>query len=261
MSGPERVRSNDWFDTNPMKRETIGLATLYLADCREVLPAVRADVVVTDPVWPNCPPGMLQGADGSQGELTRAALELLMPMRTAVVVLGFDSDPRWLMKAVPEGLPFVRSQQLPYAMPSYRGRLLGGDEMAFVFGSIPKGRGVIPGRVRTETTKKADRMTGHPCPRSDTHMTALVGWWSLPDDTIADPFMGTGATGVAAVSAGRKFVGIELDARYFATACQRIENAQRQQVLALGSNVEVSGSAGTPAMSAPLPGSASPTEK
>jgi len=222
-----------------MKRETIGLATLYLADCREVLSDVRADVVVTDPVWPNCPPGMLHGADGSQGELTRAALELLMPMRTAVVVIGFDSDPRWLMAAVPTELPFVRSQQLPYAMPWYRGRLLGGDEMAFVFGSIPKGRGVIPGRVRTETTKRADRVTGHPCPRSDTHMLALIGWWSLPDDTIVDPFMGTGATGVAAVSAGRRFVGIELDARYFATACQRIENAQRQHVLALGPNVAV----------------------
>lgn len=113
--------------------------------------------------------------------------------------------------------------------------------MAYVFGAIPDGRGVIPGRARTEATKKADRATGHPCPRSDTHMISLVGWWSLPDDTVADPFMGTGATGVAAVSAGRRFVGIEMDERYFETACERIENAQRQHALAFGSNVEHQG--------------------
>lgn len=211
-------------------RVEIGLATLYLGDCREALRHERADVVVTDPVWPNCPTGLLHGSDGSSADVTRFALEALAP-RSAIVILGFDSDPRWLARAVPDALPFVRSQQLPYAIPSYRGRLLGGDEMAYVFGAIPKGRGVIPGRARTETTKKADRATGHPCPRSDAHMLALVGWWSLPGDVVADPFMGTGATGVAAVQAGRRFVGVEIDRGYFDAACERIERAQRQLAL------------------------------
>ena len=49
-----------------------------------------------------------------------------------------------------------------------------------------------------------------------------------PDaDTILDPFMGSGTTGVAAVQMGRKFIGIERDPKYFDIACKRIEDAQR----------------------------------
>jgi site-specific DNA-methyltransferase (adenine-specific)/modification methylase len=52
----------------------------------------------------------------------------------------------------------------------------------------------------------------------------------LPDDagTILDPFMGSGTTGVAAVKLGRRFIGIEIDPRYFDIACRRIEDAARQ---------------------------------
>jgi len=51
----------------------------------------------------------------------------------------------------------------------------------------------------------------------------------LPDaQTILDPFMGSGTTGVAAVQMGRKLIGIELEPKYFDIACKRIEDAQRQ---------------------------------
>jgi site-specific DNA-methyltransferase (adenine-specific)/modification methylase len=43
--------------------------------------------------------------------------------------------------------------------------------------------------------------------------------------------MGSGTTGVAAVQEGRKFIGIELEPKYFDIACRRIEEAQRQQRL------------------------------
>ena len=46
--------------------------------------------------------------------------------------------------------------------------------------------------------------------------------------TILDPFMGSGTTGVAAVQMGRKFIGIEREPKYFDIACKRIEDAQRQ---------------------------------
>ena len=46
--------------------------------------------------------------------------------------------------------------------------------------------------------------------------------------TILDPFMGSGTTGVAAVQMGRDFIGIEREPRYFDIACKRIEDAQRQ---------------------------------
>ena len=49
--------------------------------------------------------------------------------------------------------------------------------------------------------------------------------------TILDPFMGSGTTGVAAMNLGRKFIGIEIEPKYFDIACRRIEDAQRQQRL------------------------------
>lgn len=46
--------------------------------------------------------------------------------------------------------------------------------------------------------------------------------------TIFDPFMGSGTTGVAALQLGRKFIGVEIDPKYFEIACRRIEQASRQ---------------------------------
>jgi len=60
---------------------------------------------------------------------------------------------------------------------------------------------------------------------------ALMKWCLgfLPEaQTILDPFMGSGTTGVAAVQMGRKFIGIEREEKYFQIACKRIEDAQRQ---------------------------------
>jgi DNA modification methylase len=50
----------------------------------------------------------------------------------------------------------------------------------------------------------------------------------MPRETILDPFMGSGTTGVACVKLGRKFIGIEIDPGYFETACKRIEDAYAQ---------------------------------
>lgn len=47
-------------------------------------------------------------------------------------------------------------------------------------------------------------------------------------DTILDPFMGSGTTGVAAIQRGKSFIGIEREPKYFDIACRRIEDAQRQ---------------------------------
>ena len=47
-----------------------------------------------------------------------------------------------------------------------------------------------------------------------------------PGDTVLDPFMGSGTTGVACVQTGRNFIGIEIDEGYFNIAKQRIEQAQ-----------------------------------
>jgi DNA modification methylase len=49
-----------------------------------------------------------------------------------------------------------------------------------------------------------------------------------PGNSILDPFMGSGTTGVAAMQMGRKFIGIEREPKYFEIACERIERAQAQ---------------------------------
>jgi site-specific DNA-methyltransferase (adenine-specific)/modification methylase len=60
---------------------------------------------------------------------------------------------------------------------------------------------------------------------------ALMAWCieqAGNPETILDPFMGSGTTGVAAIQLGRKFIGIEREERYFDIACKRIEQAVAQ---------------------------------
>lgn len=65
---------------------------------------------------------------------------------------------------------------------------------------------------------------------------ALMAWCiqlcKLPADRlICDPYMGSGTTGIAAVRAGHRFVGCEIDPNHFETACRRLDQAQRQERL------------------------------
>ena len=68
---------------------------------------------------------------------------------------------------------------------------------------------------------------GHPSPKPIAAME-----WALeivPNaETILDPFMGSGTTGVACAKLGRKFIGIEIDESYFDIACERIRKAYAQ---------------------------------
>ena len=49
-----------------------------------------------------------------------------------------------------------------------------------------------------------------------------------PGETVLDPFMGSGTTGVACIRTGRKFIGIEIDEGYFQIARKRLENELAQ---------------------------------
>ena len=73
-----------------------------------------------------------------------------------------------------------------------------------------------------------DEKTGHPTQKPVQLMKWIIEDFTHPGDIILDPFMGSGSTGVAAMLTGRRFIGIELDATYFAIAQQRIEDAARQ---------------------------------
>lgn len=66
---------------------------------------------------------------------------------------------------------------------------------------------------------------GHPTQKPDLLMEYLVRLVSFPGETIFDPFMGSGSTGVAALSQNRDFVGIEADEGYFRIAEKRLSEA------------------------------------
>ncbi len=72
------------------------------------------------------------------------------------------------------------------------------------------------------------KMPDHPSPKPIEYMTKLILRLSSEGDTIFDPFMGSGTTGVACVQTQRNFIGCEIDPKYFAIAQRRIEDAAAQ---------------------------------
>lgn len=189
---------------------------IITGDCREVLPTIaHADAVITDPVWPNCPPGLLAGHD-RPAELFAEAMALLPAgVKRLVVILRSDSDPRFL-QAVPAKWKFICMQTMAYSVPMYLGRVLGGTEVAYCFGepvTFRKGRQVIP--MWGPKAQPRDRPpNGHPCSRARVHMEWLVDWWSDPGETVLDPFCGSGTIPLAAESLHRHGIGIEIDPNY-----------------------------------------------
>ncbi len=223
-----------------------GDIVIYHADSREVLPELGpVDVVLTDPVWPNSVfPGVADPA------ALFAEVCKLLTCKRLVVHLGCASDPRFL-SGVPASLPYLRTCWLRYAMPSYRGRILMGSDVAYAYGEPPKSRvgaRVLPGETvaRNNATKLFSTGRGngssedidyeaqpHPAPRRVEHVTWLVSYFTEPDDVVLDPFAGLGTTLRAAKDLGRKAIGIEIEERYCEIAAKRLA----QEVLPLGAAV------------------------
>lgn len=82
--------------------------------------------------------------------------------------------------------------------------------------------------VYTHLTNQRDRDGRHPTEKPIPLMQELLSDFTNPGETILDPFMGSGTTGVACARMGRKFIGIELDQKYFDVACERIAKAYAQ---------------------------------
>ena len=91
-----------------------------------------------------------------------------------------------------------------------------------------------PDLFRCQWMAGNSKTTDHPAEKPVKLMEHLVGLTTGVGDIVVDCFMGSGTTGVASQNKGRAFVGIEADPRYFDIACERIENARREQMLDLG---------------------------
>ena len=75
-------------------------------------------------------------------------------------------------------------------------------------------------------SKIEKRVAGHPCSKPVGLMEMLVNRFTSEGETVFDPFMGSGSTGVACVNLGRNFIGSEINPDYFDIAARRIAEAQ-----------------------------------
>ena len=201
--------------------------TIWHGDCREIVTELGVyQTVVTDPVWPNSTPD-LEGADRPWDLLSESAAH--WRCCRAAIHLGSTSDPR-VLRAIPEALAFFRVVWLEYALPHPLGRVLYGADVAYLFGEPPASR---PGRHliggMTKDSLGGGKESKHPTPRKLSHAVWLVSRWSEPDDTVLDPFCGSGTTLLAAKNSGRKAIGIEIEEDY----CEMVAQRLAQEVMSL----------------------------
>jgi len=83
-------------------------------------------------------------------------------------------------------------------------------------------QGHHPGYMLYPVCQSKERVGGHPTQKPLEAVEDLVKWWSFENDTVLDPFMGVGTTGVAARKNRREFVGIELERKWYEVSAKRI---------------------------------------
>jgi site-specific DNA-methyltransferase (adenine-specific)/modification methylase len=208
--------------------ERIGRATLYLGDCRDILPTLpKVDAVVTDP-----PYGIGEARANNQ---SRSALAQSRDYGES----SWDDEPidaETIAKIVEKATFSVIFGGNYYMLPATSCWLVwdkenGANDFAdceLAWTNIPKAvrriRYMWHGMLRANGEQRGD----HPTQKPIGVMKWAIGHVPAPAETILDPFMGSGTTGVAAVQMGRSFIGIEREPKYFDIACKRIDEAQRQ---------------------------------
>jgi len=239
-----------------MKIEEIGLATLYLGDCLDVLHGLKpVDSVVSDP------PYEIRGKFGTNSFNGTRRMEFHFDevgVTDLVVIpalsLAFNLAQSFHVFCEPEqyagiakvaraaGMtpkPFAKVKLCsPPPMPGnwwpsgFELAMYGYKPGAWFGDSSSKRSNVVVGdsyRYGIRANEKCDHPTQKWLPMMEKIVASIV----KPGGIALDPFMGSGTTGVAAVIAGRRFIGIEIDHRYFDMACQRVHDAQRQAVMLL----------------------------
>ena len=199
---------------------TIGDATLYHGDCLEILPTLpKVDAVITDPpygthvtAWDNTIQvghisACIAATDGHA--LFFYSNTRLWHLLSAIKDSGRDA---WTMVwHKSNAMGFERKfapQWVPIVCAYTKGATFWGQD----YFQCP----IVPQNI------------GHPTPKPIGVTKWLVSKATKAGDIVSDPFMGSGTTGVACAQLGRKFIGIEVERKYFDIACERIDNACRQ---------------------------------
>lgn len=199
--------------------------TLYLGDCREILPTLgKVDAVVTDPPY---------GIEHKSGGGTGGKWNHVRHQGVTIAGDGEPFDPSFLLEL---NVPLVLwganfySDKLPGAGWLIWDKRPGIEDMQF-----NRSDSELAYFSRSKTVKTIrylwhgicrDGEVGehyHPTQKPVEVMEKCLCF--VEGETILDPFMGSGTTGVAAVKLGRKFIGIEIEPKYFDIACRRIQAA------------------------------------
>lgn len=214
---------------------TIGAATLYLGDAYKIRPTLG---------WMDCdcfdPPYEFKASGGGhyrssrpmmdeieeQGLADGFDLSIINPLLCgATVVFSHDEQLGPLIAHLDgsfhrRALCVWRKQNpQPVANKHYR------PECEFYLHAWsrdyhPQGDMAAKLRVISACGARGEEKHGHPTCKPDVVMNKIMA--NVAGTRICDPFMGTGSTGVAALRAGKTFVGIEHNPKHFATAVARI---------------------------------------
>lgn len=230
-----------------MRKEIIGDCTLYLGDCFDIMSEVGSvDAMIADPPYElsDSGPGKshfgmsLSKFDGDAYKEIVNGIDygLVMDRLTRICnpLNGFVfCSNRQISKLMTELerrchsvtlLVWHKTNAAPFANGVWRG------DIEYIVHFRQQGATFNGGAV--EKTK----VLAHPIVQDSAHPTVkpisiigrLLRNCTDAGNTVLDPFMGSGTTGISCVKSGRKFIGIEKDESYFETACKRIEKAYSQ---------------------------------
>jgi DNA modification methylase len=206
---------------------------LFLADAAEVVCLVgQVDSVVTDPPYgmgfqsnyykgkhgrPNA-----SGHSKIKGDLDASMLNLAVEIdakHSRYIFCRWDNLKDF--KAQPRSfIAWVKNNWSMGDLAHEHGRQY--ETIAFFPGENHKWPGKRPSDV-VRHARTGNSM--HPTEKPESLMREVISW---TDGTVFDPFMGSGTTGVACANMGRRFIGVEIEEKYFQIACERIEFAYSQ---------------------------------
>lgn len=209
--------------------ETIGnQATLYLGDCREIIPTLpKFDAMITDPPF-NAGKDFQNdnmGADEWRAFCGSVAGVFAGAGATNYLVEVGKSDVA-MRSALDQVLPYRWALALNYTN-AMRNGAVGYANFGLVYWYGGKCYKRYMDRIDAALDSTLDQFK-HPSPKEPRHYARLIEMFSPEQGAICDPFMGSGTTGVAAIKMGRKFVGIEIEPTYFEIALRRMHEAHRQ---------------------------------
>jgi hypothetical protein len=215
----------------------VGNATLYLGDAYDIRPRLGwMDVEVMDPPYEfnNSGGGAFRNARGASDQIVEEGLDkgfdhaVINPLLCGSVVAFCHNDqlPKLLTYLDGSFHRFVVNMWIKPNPSPHRNKHYLADTEPYIHawnrGYAPVGEHHDMHRHITAGSMPS-KVYGHPTVKPDDVMDKIMR--NVTGDTVCDPFMGTGSTGVAALKVGKRFVGIEKNPIHFDTAYRRMIEA------------------------------------